>query len=39
LAAPPLPLSAARPRITRRLEEVSASWRPMPFLSLLERPG
>ena len=39
LAVPPLPLSAAGPRLTQRLDEVSASWRPMPFLSLLERPG
>jgi hypothetical protein len=31
--------SAAVPRLIRRLDAVSASWRPMPFLSLLERPG
>jgi hypothetical protein len=31
--------SAACRRFTRRLDAVSASWRPTPFLSLLERPG
>jgi hypothetical protein len=31
--------SAAFPRFTRRLDAVPASWRPMPLLSLLERPG
>jgi hypothetical protein len=29
----------ALPRLARRLDEASALWRPMPFLSLLERPG
>jgi hypothetical protein len=31
--------SAAVPRFTRGLDAVSASWRPMPPVSLLERPG
>ena len=29
----------ALPRLARRLDEASALWRPMPFLTLLERPG
>jgi hypothetical protein len=39
LAALLVLFSAAWRRFTRRLDEVSASWRPMPFVSLLERPG
>jgi hypothetical protein len=31
--------SAAFPQFTRRLGAVSAPWRPLPLLSLLERPG
>ena len=31
--------SAAFPRFTRRNDEASAPWRPLPFVSLLERPG
>jgi hypothetical protein len=39
LAALLVMFSAAFPRFTRRLDAVPASWRPMPLLSLLERPG
>jgi hypothetical protein len=38
-AALALASALALPKLTRRLRWSSAVWRPMPLLSLLERPG